>query len=140
MSRIYQKFNTLHHCQSQLYLVRRERVSAKIAQALVQWDKSNKEVKVSRLSEDKNSPTLDKTEEAMAQMTRRMLDAHKGKISWSLWNKKQFEEKDHWVLKPSTEQLRRWKVKVAYLYTSLGDEVAHHPHWLLKSFEATLST
>ena len=31
-------------------------------------------------------------------------------------------------------------MKVHYTYASLGDEVAQHPIWLLKSFEATLST
>ena len=66
-------------------------------------------------------------------MIRRMLDAQMGKISWSLWNEKSFEEKDKLVWKPSTKQLRRWKVKVHYMYASLGDEVAHHPHWLLKA-------
>ena len=50
----------------------------------------------------------------MAQMTWHMLDAKMGKIPWSLWNDKSFDEKDRLVWRPSTEQLRCWKVKVAY--------------------------
>ena len=97
LSHIYQIFNNLHHQESQLYLVQHERVSAKIAQALVQWDVKNKEVKVSRSAEDQGSLTVDRTQEAMNQMTGRMLDAQMGRISWSLWNKKFFNEKEKLV-------------------------------------------
>ena len=114
MSNIYQIINNLHLQEWQLYLVRRERVSAKIAQALAKWDVKNKEVKVSRSAEDQGSLTVDRTQEAMAQMTRRMLDAQMGRISWSLWSEKSFDEKDRLVWKPSTKQLQSWKVKVHY--------------------------
>ena len=43
------------------------------------------------------------------------------------------------VWKLSTEQLQRWKVKLHYTYASLGEEVARHPIWLLKSFEAIIT-
>ena len=107
LSHIYQIFNNLHHQESQLYLVRRERVSAKIAQTLVRWDVKNKEFKVSRSSEDQGRLMMDRTQEAMDQMTGRMLDAQMGRMSWSLWNEKSFDERDKLVWKPSTEQLRR---------------------------------
>ena len=50
----------------------------------------NKEVKVSRSAEDQGSLTMDRTQEAMNQVTGRMLEALMGRISWSLWNKKSF--------------------------------------------------
>ena len=75
----------------------------------------------------------------MNQVTGRMLDTQMGRISWSLWNVKSFPEQDRRVWRPSTEQLRRWKVKVAYTFASLGEEVARHPIWLLQSFEATIT-
>ena len=77
----------------------------------------NKEEKVNRSTEDQGSLTMDRTQEAINQVTVRM---RIGRISWSLWNEKSFDEKDKLVWKPSTEQLRRWNVKGKYTYASLG--------------------
>ena len=112
-------------------MVHRERVSVNISQTFVKWDVKNKEEKVSRSVVDQGSHTTDRTQAAMNQVTGRMLGAQIGRISWSLWNEKSFDEKDKLVWKPYTEQLRRWKVKVQYTYASLGEEVARHPIWLL---------
>ena len=73
MSQVYQLLNSLHPCESQLYLVRQERVSAKISQALIQWDKSKKELKL-RAVEGKDIPQQDRQQEAMVNMTGRMLN------------------------------------------------------------------
>ena len=73
---------------------------------------------------DQGSLTMDRTQEAMNQVTGRMLDAQMGRISWSLWSEKSFPEDDRLVWCPSTEQLRRWKTKVEYTYASFGEEVA----------------
>ena len=119
-------------------MVHKERVSARVAQTFIKWDGRNKEEKLGRTRGDQGS--TGSQQEAIDQVTGRMLDAQVGRISWSLWNNKSFDKKDRLVWPPSTEQLRRWKVKVAYTYASLGEEVARQYIWLLKSFKATLST
>ena len=77
----------------------------------MKWNGKSKEEKVGRTGGDQGSLSADRAQEAMNQVTGRMLDAQVGRISWSLWNNKSFKEKDKLIWKPSTEQLRFWKVK-----------------------------
>ena len=132
---IIQIFSMLHQQESLIYMIQRERVSAKVAQTFIKWDGRNKEEWVGRAGGDQDS--AGSQQEALNSVTGRMLDAQVGRISWSLWNEKLFPEQDIW--RPSTNQLRRWKARVAYTYASFGEEVARHPIWLLKSFEATIT-
>ena len=118
-------------------MIRRERVSAKVAQTFIKWDGRNKEEKLGRTGGDQGS--AGSQQEAINQVTGRMLDAQVGRISWSLWNDKSFPDHGRLVWCPSTVQLRHWKIKVAYTYASFGEEVARNPLWLLKSFEATIT-
>ena len=73
------------------------------------------------------------------QGVNRMLDVQMGRISWSMWSEKSFPEADRLVWHPSTDQLRKWKVKVEFCYANLGEGVATHPIWLLQSFNALIT-
>ena len=60
-------------------------MSSIVAQIFLEWEGRNKEEKAGRIGDQDSAGGQ---QEAVNQVTGRMLDAQVGRIAWSLWNEK----------------------------------------------------
>ena len=98
---------SMHHLQSQIHLLRKERVSSATAAILLRIE-GTREQKYTEANGEGPTPQDHHIQqaEAMSKMTISIMDNHIGGINWSLWSEKTFDQKRRLKWKLSFEDLR----------------------------------
>ena len=95
MDRFHTFLFNLHHVESQIYLLCKERVSAVVDATLLRMERT-REQKYSAASGEQPSPQNQHNQQAKAisKITIQIMDSQLGRINWSLWSEKNCKAKD----------------------------------------------